>query len=223
MSSKALQIYGFWRSQATYRLRVALNLKGLAYKETPINLDAGEQHSADFLKINPLGSVPALLIEGEEPLTQSLAILEYIEETQPSKTPLLPKDPLGRARIRSLASIAISDSHPLIVPRIKTYLQKKAGFDAKQWKEWQTKWFVTALRGFEDRLAGDVRTGRFCHGDDVTWADICLMGLVQGVRTFEIQVPELPTVERIVGVCERMDAFERAKAVHQIDYPKNLS
>ncbi|KAI5358038.1 Putative glutathione S-transferase, Thioredoxin-like superfamily, glutathione Transferase family [Septoria linicola] len=219
-----MQIFGFWRSQATYRLRVAFNLKGIAYEEKPIALDKGEQFGEDFRKINPLGSVPALLVEAtdgsdQEPLTQSLAILEYIEETHPA-TPLLPKDPLGRARIRSLASIAISDSHPLIVPRIRGYLQNNANFDAAQWKAWQTNWFNTALEGFEARLSKDRRTGQFCHGDQPTIADICLLGLIQGTRAFEIEVPKLPTVERIVEACEKLDAFERAKGVHQVDYPQ---
>lgn len=218
-----VQMFGFWRSQATYRLRVAFNLKGIAYTEKPIALDKGEQFGEEFQKINPLGSVPALLVQSEdginhEPLTQSLAILEYIEETHLA-TPLLPKDPLGRARVRSLASIAISDSHPLIVPRIRNYLQENAGFDAKQWKAWQTKWFNTALKGFEDRLSADKRTGTFCHGDLPTIADICLLGLIQGTRAFEIEVPKLPTVERIVQACEKLDAFEQAKAVHQVDFP----
>lgn len=218
-----MQVFGFWRSQATYRLRVAFNLKGIAYQEKPIALDKGEQFGAEFRKINPLGSVPALLVESEdgkdqEPLTQSLAILEYIEETHPA-TPLLPQDALGRARVRSLASIAISDSHPLIVPRIRNYLQENGGFDANMWKAWQTKWFNTALKGFEDRLSADKRTGTFCHGELPTIADICLLGLIQGTRAFEIDVPKLPTVERIVQACEKLDAFEQAKAVHQVDYP----
>jgi len=216
-----LEMYGFWRSQATYRLRVAMNLKGINYKETPINLDAGEQNSEKFRKVNPLGSVPAVMIEGQEgkePLTQSLAILEYLEETHPTP-PLLPQNALDRARVRSLASIAISDSHPLIVPRVRTYLNQTAKFSPAQWKDWQTHWFTTALQGFESRLANDSRTGKFCHGDDPTFADICLAGLIQGTRAFEIEVEAIPTVRQIVERCEALEAFEKAKAVHQVDFP----
>lgn len=222
--SKSLTMYGYWRSQATYRLRVAMNLKNVSYNEIPINLDTGEQHQKDFLSKNPLGSVPALLLdnpdtnEPTEPLTQSLAILEYLEEVYPDP-PILPKSPIDRARVRSLASIAVSDAHPLIVPRIRNYLRENAGFSPEQWKEWQTKWFTTALQGFEKRLVGDKRTGKFCHGDVPGMADICLAGLVQGTRAFEIWVEGIPTVQRIVGECEELEAFEKAKAMHQKDFP----
>lgn len=205
-----------------------MNLKQVAYNEIPINLDAGEQHNKDFLNVNPLGSVPALMIGLEEdasenpqlePLTQSLAILEYLEEVYPEPS-ILPSSPIDRARIRSLASIAVSDAHPLIVPRIRNYLKENAGFSPDQWKEWQTKWFSTALHGFEKRLVNDKRTGDFCHGDTPGMADICLAGLVQGTRAFEIWVEGIPTVERIVAKCEELDAFEMAKAMHQKDFPK---
>ena len=212
-----LKMYGFWRSQATFRVRVALNLKGIAYEETPINLDKGEARSDEFRKINPMGSLPALMI-GDEPLTQSLAILEYIEETHPTPA-LLPKDPLARARVRGLAAIAVSDTHPLIVPRVRGYLSEKAGFDADKWKAWQTHFFSAGLRGYEARLAGSPATGTYCHGDSVSFADICLAGLFAGTKQFGIALEPLPTVERIFAHCMRQDAFEKARAIHQSDYP----
>ena len=212
-----MDMYGFWRSQSTFRVRVALHIKGVAYKEIPINLDEGAQGSADFRAINPMGGVPALMV-GDTALTQSMAILEYIEETHPEPA-LLPKDPLGRARVRSLAAIAVSDSHPLIVPRVKRYLTTQAGFDAGQWKAWQTEWFSSALHGYEHRLAHDAQTRAFCHGDSATFADICLCGLAAGAKTFAIDVAGIPTVDRIVGHCMDLPAFEKAKAIHQSDYP----
>lgn len=212
-----MKMYGFWRSQATFRVRVALNLKGIAYEEIPVNLDAGPQNEA-FRRINPLGSVPALIVD-DHVLSQSTAILEYLEEMHP-RPPLLPADPLGRARVRSLAAIAISDSHPLIVPRVKRRLaEDTAGFDAARWKAWQTHWFTTGLKGLEARLAGETATGAFCHGDSVTFADICLVGLLAGATTFGIAVGAIPTVERIVRRCEALPAFVAAEASRQADYP----
>jgi maleylacetoacetate isomerase len=212
-----MDMYGFWRSQATFRVRVALNVKSIAYREIPIDLDSGGQDQAAFHAINPMGGVPALVVDGA-PLIQSLAILEYIEETHP-EPPLLPSDPIGRARVRSLAAIAASDSHPLIVPRIKRYLTEHAGFDAAQWKAWQAQWIGTGLRGYEARLTRDGDTGAFCHGDRVSFADICLVGLAAGAKTFAIEVTGIPTVDRIVAACQALPAFDRAKASNQPDYP----
>lgn len=212
-----VEMYGFWRSQATFRLRVALNLKGCAYTELPVDLDAGQQNDEAFRAINPSGSVPALRV-GDAVLTQSLAVLEYLEEVCP-RPPLLPSDPLGRARVRALAGLAVSDAHPLIVPRIRRYLAEHAGFDPDSWRAWQTHWFSAGLRSLEARLARDRETGDFCHGAEPTIADLCLAGLHAGARTFGIHVPDIPTVDRIVARCMALDAFDRARADRQADYP----
>lgn len=187
-----------------------MNLKGIAYEEEPISLDDGEQHSEKFLKVNPLGAVPAILIDGSpEPLTQSLAILDYFEETTPEPA-LLPKSPIDRARIRSLAEIAVSDSHPLIVPRVRNYLKEQADFKPDQWKAWQTKFLSDAVKGFESRLANDPRTGTFCHGESVTIADICLSGLMMSCGAFGIEVEGCPTVTRINEEFDKLEAFVKA-------------
>ena len=212
-----MDMYGFWRSQATFRIRVALNLKGIAYCEIPVDLDAGAQNADDFRRINPLGSVPTLMVDGAA-LTQSFAILEYLEEIHPAP-PLLPRDPLGRARVRSLAAVAVCDAHPLIVPRIKRYLAGHAGFDAAAWKAWQTHWFTTGLRDLEARLADDPATGTFCHGETPTMADICLVGLAAGAEAFAIEVADIPTVRRIAAHCRGTPAFVAAAAANQADYP----
>ena len=127
-----MKLYGFWRSLATYRVKVALALKGLKVDEVSIDLLKGEQHKPEFTKVNPQAVVPSLLLdEGGPPLFQSMAILEYLEETQP-QPPLLPRDPRGRARVRGLALIAAADSHPLVVPRIRTYLEKVLGIEERR-------------------------------------------------------------------------------------------
>lgn len=212
-----MDMYGFWRSQATFRVRVALNIKGVSYNEIPVNLDAGAQNGAAFRAVNPLGALPALMIDGDA-LTQSLAILEYIEEVRPEPA-LLPGDPIGRARVRSLSAIAVSDSHPLIVPRIKRYLSEHAGFDAARWKAWQANWFGAGLRGYEERLSTENATGSYCHGEAPSFADICLCGLHAGAKTFAVEVADIPTVERIVARCTAQKAFSDAAAKNQSDYP----
>ena len=215
-----LEMYGFWRSAATYRVRVALNLKGLTAHEIPVDLDAGAQNEAGFRAINPQGAVPALVEDDQSPLTQSLAILEYLEEVHPTPA-LLPSDPRGRARVRSLAAAIACDSHPLIVPRVRTYLTEVAGFDAAQWRAWQTQWFGEGLRTVEARLSGEVGTGEFCHGDTPGMADLCLMSCLVGVRTFKLDVGALPIVDRIAERCLALDAFARASGHLQPGAPSH--
>jgi len=212
------ELYAFWRTSATYRVRVALNLKGLAAQERIVNLDAGEQRGAAFLKINPLGAIPALVEPGLPPLTQSSAILEYLDETAPNP-PLLPADPHGRARVRSIAAMLAADTHPLITPRIKRYLTDH-GFDDAAWRAWQTQWFSTGLHAVEQRLASDGRTGRFCHGDAVTMADIVLMSIIVVTRAFKIEVTGTPTITRIAALCETHDAFAKADPMRQEGAPQ---
>ena len=212
------ELFAFWRTSATYRVRVALNLKGVAAQERFVNVDAGEQCGEAFLKFNPLGGVPALVETGFPPLTQSAAILEYLEEIAPNP-PLLPSDPQGRARVRSLASMLATDTHPLITPRIKRYLLEH-GFDDAAWRAWQIQWFSTGLRAVEQRLASDGQTGRFCHGDTVTMADIVLMSIIVVARVFKIEVAGTPTINRIAALCEAQEAFAKADPMRQEGAPQ---
>ena len=212
-----IDLYGYWRSAASYRIRVALNFKRIPVHEIPINLDEGEQFAPEFLALNPQGALPALVEPGEPPLTQSLAILEYLEELHP-EPPLLPKDPRGRARVRSLAAAIAADSHPLIVPRVRNYLMDREGFDQDQWRAWQTQWFGAGLQTVEARLA-DGLAGTFCHGDTPSFADLCLMSCLMGVRVFKLDVGPIPRVERIAGACLAMDEFQRADPRRQADCP----
>lgn len=217
--SPDFELYGFWRTSATYRVRVALNLKGLAAHEHIINLDKGEQLSPVFLKINPMGAIPALIAPGHPPLTESLAILEFLEETHPLPL-LLPGDPHGRARVRSIAAMLAGDTHPLITPRVRKYLQTTGGFDDAAVKAWMVHWFSTGLAAVENRLASEAATGVFCHGDMVTMADICLCSITAMLRVLKITVADIPTVDRIAAHCEALDAFAKADPMRQAGAPK---
>jgi len=213
-----IRMYGFWRSAASFRVRIALNLKGLAFSETMIDLDAGEQHAADYRAINPQAVVPSLFIDDGPPLTQSLAILEYVEETHPAP-PLLPSDPRGRARVRALALLWAADHHPLIVPRIRRYLAAELHLDEAARTAWIKHWFREGLAIGEQRLAGDNATGRYCHGDTPTFADLSLLSQAMGARGFEVDFADLPTITRIVETCLANDAFARALPMRQQGAP----
>jgi maleylacetoacetate isomerase/maleylpyruvate isomerase len=212
------QLYGFWRSSATYRVRVALALKGLAADEHTIDLDAGDQHAEGFMAINPLAALPALIVPGQAPLTQSLAILEYLDETAPTP-PLLPADPMGRARVRSIAAGLAADTHPLVVPRVRRYLTTTGGFDHAAWRAWQIQWFTAGLQALEQRLATEAGSGAYCHGDSITIADILLMSVVAVMRVFKISVADIPTIDRIVALCETHPAFADASPFKQVGAP----
>src|SRR5579862_2562988 len=168
-----MKLFSFWRSLATYRVRIALNLKGLVPEEViQINLMKGEHREAKFRAVNPMMAIPAL-VDGDGPaLFESLAIIEYIDETHP-KPPLLPSDPKGRARVRGLAQIVAADSHPLIVPRVREYLAHEFKLDEAAVTKWAQHWHRAALTGLETQLQ-DKATGKYAHGDQITLADICL-------------------------------------------------
>ena len=217
------ELYSFWRTSATYRVRVAFNLKGVQPQEHTIDIDAGEQRSQAFLKVNPMAAIPALIDRGAGqsamPLTQSLAILEFLDETYPAP-PLLPADAHGRARVRSLAGMLAADTHPLITPRVKKYLTTVGGFDDAAWRAWQIHWFSTGLQALEQRLAGDAQTATFCHGETPTVADICLASIVVVMRVFKIDVAGIPTVLRVMAACEKLDAFAKADPARQVGAPQ---
>lgn len=215
----AFELYSFWRTSATYRVRVALALKDLTATEHTVDLIKGEQRDPAFLKINPMGAIPALLEPGHPPMTQSTAILEYLDEIAPSP-PLLPADPRGRARVRSIAAMLAGDTHPLITPRVRGYLTKEAGFDDAAWKRWQVQWFTTGLQAVEQRLASEAETGAFCHGDSVGIADICLASIPVVARIFGIEVEGIPTIDRIMARCEAIEAFAAADPYRQAGAPQ---
>ncbi len=217
------ELYSYWRTSATYRVRVALNLKGLAAQEHNINLDTGEQRAPEFLKINPMGAIPALIDRApgssHAPITQSLAILEYIEEIQPAPA-LLPKDAHGRARVRAIAQMLTGDTHPLITGRIKKYLTTDGKFDDAAFRAWQIHWFTTGLQAVEQRLASDSETGTFCHGETITIADICVASIIAVLPIFKIEVGGIPTINRIMEKCMSQEAFIKADPMKQAGAPK---
>ena len=215
-----MKLYGFWRSLATYRVRVALALKGLEAEELSINLLQGAQHGDDYKAVNPQSVVPALVIDDGPPLFQSLAIVEYLEETCP-EPPLLPKDPRGRARVRGLSLIVACDGHPLIVPRIRNYLEREMHQDEAARNRWLQHWTLKALEALEAHLAKERETGRFCHGDVPTMADICLAGQVFAAGYFNAETAAMPTVMRIFDECMKIDAFDRSQPTKQPDAPKS--
>lgn len=216
---REIEVYGHWRSNAMYRVRVALNLKGVVYRERPVDIDAGEQRSAEFLARNPMGAVPAL-VEGDlPPLTQSLALLEYIDERYP-EPPLLPADARGRARVRSIACDVACDTHPLIVPRVRKYLTTTGGFDGDAWRAWTTHWVGTGMESLEAKLKASPDTGRFCHRDSITVADICASGMAMIGRIFKLDLPKTPILTGILDRCMAEKAFADAEASRQPGAPK---
>jgi maleylacetoacetate isomerase/maleylpyruvate isomerase len=211
-----MKLYGFWRSLATYRVKVALALKGMQVDEVSIDLLKGAQHQADFKAVNPQAVVPVLILDqGGPPLFQSIAIMEYLEETQP-QPPLLPRDAKGRARVRGLALIAAADGHPLVVPRIRSYMEKELKLDEPTRNKWLAHWTLEALKAIEAHLKNEKETGRFCHGDSPTMADICLAGQVVGaVGYFKCDVSGVPTCMRIYEECMKIEAFNKAHPLKQ--------
>ena len=211
-----MKLYGFWRSLASYRVRVALAMKGLQAEEISIDLLKGRQNSDDYLAVNPQGVVPALVLDdGGPPLVQSLAILEYIEETYPQPA-LLPKDARGRARVRGLALIAAADGHPLVTPRIRTYLEKEMRQNEEARNRWLAHWTLRALEAIEGHLSKEKETGRFCHGDAPTIADICVASqMIGALAYFNCDTRAMPTAMRIYNQCMEIDAFARAHPLKQ--------
>jgi maleylacetoacetate isomerase/maleylpyruvate isomerase len=214
-----MKLYGFWRSLASYRVRVALALKGIKAEEVSVDLLRGAQHANDYKVVNPQSVVPALVIDAGPPLFQSMAILEYLEETHP-EPPLLPRDPRGRARVRGLALTVACDAHPLIVPRIRSYLEREMHLDEPARNRWLHHWTLLGLETLEAHLSKERETGRFCHGDTPTLADICLAGQLFAAGYFNVATNSVPTVTRIFQECMKIDAFDRSQPLKQPDAPK---
>jgi maleylacetoacetate isomerase len=213
-----MKLFSFWRSLATYRVRIALNLKGIVVEEViQVNLVKGEQRAAAFRAVNPMMAIPALT-DGEGPaLVESLAIIEYLDETHPSP-PLLPRDARGRARVRALAQIVACDCHPLIVPRVREYLEHECKLDENTRNAWCAHWHIAALGALETHLR-DKATGRYAHGDAVTLADICLASHAAGAHYYAVDTMPFPTFRRIVDELSTIDAFARAHPLKQPGVP----
>lgn len=213
----AVRLYGYWRSSAAWRVRIALHLKGVEWRSVPVHLarDGGEQRRPEFLALNPQGLVPTLEIDGLV-LTQSLAMIEYLDETRPDP-PLLPADHAGRARVRSLAQLVASDVHPLNNLRVLQYLRDRLDIDDARRDAWYRHWISEGLGALEARLAREPATGRFCHGDAPGLADCCLVPQLYNARRYGCPVDDFPTLLRIDAACGELDAFRAATADAQDD------
>ncbi len=212
-----IELYTYFRSSAAYRVRIALNLKALRYEPVPVHLlrNGGEQRLPGHLARNPLGLVPVLR-SGAGTFTQSLAIIEYLDEVHPAPA-LLPAEAADRARVRAIAQTIACDIHPLNNLRVLRYLTRNLGVSAQHKDDWYRHWVHEGLAAVERLLADDARTGEFCHGDAPTLADCCLVPQVFNARRFDCPLDEMPTIRRIVAACEGLDAFRRAAPENQPD------
>lgn len=214
------KLYGYWRSSAAYRVRIALGLKGLSYDYMAINLVPGvsEQKSADYTALNPQGRVP-YLVDGDMALSQSPAILEYLDEAYPDVR-LLPADIDDRARVRQLSSLIACDIHPVNNLSILQRLKSQFGADDEGTQEWYRHWIKEGFDAFETLLAGGNRAGRFCHGDTPTLADVYLVPQVWNAYRFAVDMTAFPVIGQIYDACNEIEAFSAAAPEVQPDAPK---
>ncbi len=213
----SVTLYGFWRSLAAYRVRVALNLKDIPFEEVSINLAGGEQFGEAYSALNPQHVVPLLKHDGNE-VVQSLAILEYIEDIWPSPK-LIPSDPLEKAEVKALALITIADTHPLIVPRVRKYLNKEWDLDETQQTKWAQHWFSKGNEAIESTLLKLGKSKTYSLGDEITIADIALASHVIGAKLFSVNMSNSPTLNGIFENCMKIDSFLNAHPLKQAGAP----
>ena len=202
-------LYGHAMSSASYRVRIALALKGLQVTSVLLDLRAGEQRREAFLQINTQGLVPALVLDDGAVLTQSAAIIEYLEEAHP-QPPLLPRAPLQRARVRALSQAITCDVHPLNNLRVLQYLETELGRDKASRDSWYRHWVQLGFAALESRLVRDGATGRFCHGDSPSMADVCLVPQVFNARRFAVDLSAYPRIVGIDAACRELPEFQSA-------------
>jgi maleylpyruvate isomerase len=209
-----MRLHGYFRSSAAYRVRIGLNLKGLSYEQASIHLRKGMQSTPEFLRINPQGLVP-VLEDGPAVLHQSLAVLEYLDETHRAP-PFLPKAPADRARVRAMALIPACEIHPLNNLRVLNYLERNLAQPAEARTAWYHHWVIEGFRALEE-LLGDPRTGVFCHGDTPTLADICLVPQVYNAQRYNCPLDAFPRIVRINRECLALPEFAAAMPEKQPD------
>lgn len=212
-----MRLHSYFRSSASFRVRIALNLKRIDYDQVTYQLLKNEQQAPDFRALNPQGLVPALE-DDDEILTQSLAIIEYLDETHPH-SPFLPGHPGDRARVRALAQLIACDIHPLNNLRVLRYLRASLGQDEAAVPRWYNHWISEGFGALETLLAEDDRTGKFCHGDAPGLADICLIPQMVNAQNYQLDLAPYPTLRRIYDSCMALDAFRRAHPNQQPDAP----
>jgi len=209
-------LYSYWRSSSAYRVRIALNLKQIAYRQEPVHLvrGGGEQHSPVYRAVNPLGLVPAL-VHRDRTIVQSMAICEYLEEVFPAH-PLLPGDPAGRARVRGIAQSIASEIQPLNNLAVINYLRDRMHQDAAAISGWYRQWVTRGFSAVESWLSA-AECGLYCHGDEPTLADCFLVPQVYNAERFACDLEPFPLIRRIVGQCRSLPAFDRAAPENQAD------
>jgi maleylacetoacetate isomerase/maleylpyruvate isomerase len=216
-----MKFFSFWRSLASFRVRIALNLKQLPADVVFVDLDADAQRAADYRSTNPQMMLPSLVLDDGTVLFQSLAILEYLEETHPAP-PLLPADANGRAWVRGIAAMVACEGHPLLTPRVRRYLDHELNLRDTQLVAWRRHWTVETLAALEGHLAGHKETGRFCHGDAPTFADICMVGHVTAAVNQQIDLAPYPTVKRVFDTAMALPEFSKAHPAMQPDTPEAM-
>ena len=209
-----MRLYTYFRSSAAFRVRIALNLKGLAYDPVFVHLARGEHRKPEYASVDPQALLPTLVDDGQA-LSQSLAIIEYLEEKHP-EPPLLPRDPLGRARVRSLSLLVACEIHPLNNLRTLQHLKRALGQNEEQINAWYRHWIADGLAKLEADLARG-GTGRFCHGDAPTMADCCLVPQIFNAKRYQSDLAPYPTLMRIFDACMQLAAFDRAQPSKQPD------
>ena len=221
MSTEILRLYSYWRSSAAYRVRIALNLKNLHYETVPVHLlrDGGEQHGARFSKINPQQMVPALK-HGHRVMQQSMAIIEYLDETWPDP-PLLPAVARDRARARALADVIACDIHPLNNLRVLQYFEHTWSVPMPEREGWIRHWMREGFTVVEGMLAEHPSTGTFCDGELPGLADCCLIPQVYSTKRHQVDMAAYPTIQRIYDACMALPAFEAARPENQPDAPSS--
>lgn len=210
-----MKFYGYFRSSSAYRCRIAFNLKGVKPEEVYVHLRKGEQRSPEYLRHNPLGLVPILEVDGHD-LAQSLAIVEWLDETHPGPA-LLPKDPIDRAYVRSLALTVACEIHPLQNLRVLDHLKRECGQDQAGTDAWCQKWIRTGLEAYEGMLTKFGLAGAFSYGDEPSLADICLIPQLFSAQRFRADISDFPTITRIAATAAELEAFAEAHPARQID------
>ena len=220
MGGDGVKLYSYWRSSAAYRVRIALNLKGIDYEIVPVHLPGDEQHSDEFHAVNPQELVP-VLVDRSRVIRQSMAIIEYLEEAYEGARKLLPATARERARVRGLAHIIAADIHPLNNLRVKQYLEREFNTPQVERERWTQHWIREGFTAFENLLADNPSTGEYCEGDEPTMADICLVPQVYNARRWSVDMTPFPLIQRISEACMKLDEFERARPENQPDAPKS--
>ena len=213
-----MKLYNYYRSSAAYRVRIALNLKGITWQHVGVHLLKAQHQAPDYLKLNPAGLVPTLVADDGAVLTQSLAIMEYLDETMPNVAPLLPPGAVDRAHVRALALSLVCDVHPLNNVRVLNYLTNQLGVTVEQKNAWIAHWMALGLDAFEQTLAQSNMSGHFCFDDMPTLADAVLVPQVFSARRFNVDMTKYPRIVAIDALCNTLPAFISANPKNQPDF-----